>query len=158
MKSYRKIAAALMAGGALLAGTAHADQSGERANASGNRVTAAQADSCERGKLRGYALVYGAATTPDEWSAGTSYIINRYDCAGYSENVAVRRIGVGRYRVKFRYDNPASVAVATARDDSEVNVAVSKLPGAGEWGIQVLDVAGGDANQWQDAPFFITVM
>jgi hypothetical protein len=153
--------AALLTLPLLLAGTAYAvddvsNGSASKAAAprtSGVESVVANAETCAQGNLRGYARVKGLESTPDEYTASANFIIDRYDCTGFSSDVQVKRIGKGRFAVKFR-SGLTGIALATSQTNSGHNVAVTEL-GPAEWRV---NVRKSGTVELRDAPFYIAVM
>lgn len=74
---------------------------------------------CQKGKVRGYARIKGnSGAMPNTFTPSPTYVDNVFNCSG--NDVVVRRIAAGHYRVKF-LDNPAFVASAQLRTDADAD-------------------------------------
>ncbi len=109
---------------ALDANTAgHANTAGE-ASFAGNAQSAQRADtldgldssqylqtnSCQRGKILGFAEIIGREDTPRTFTSNPRYIDTSHNCTGGP--VEVRRIANGTYVIRFQ-GNPATLAMST---------------------------------------------
>ncbi|MDQ3730010.1 MAG: hypothetical protein M3355_10520 [Actinomycetota bacterium] len=67
-------------------------------------------DSCQRGKILGFARILGNPNTPTTYTSDPAYIDTTHNCTGGA--VQIRRTFDGKYFVRFAGD-PATLAVGT---------------------------------------------